>query len=136
MVDAGLVKVVAAGVLAAHGIGHTLGWMPALGVASFQGVTSRSWVLTGILGDGGGRLVAGVLFLVPMAGFLIAAGGLLTGQPWWRGVAVASASVSLLATALYPGAFTTGATAGSVAVNVAVLLGILVAGWGAEAAGA
>lgn len=134
--DAGLIKVVAAGVLAAHGIGHTLGWMPALGVASFQGVSSRSWALTGILGEGGARVVAGVLFLVPMAGFVMAAGGLLTGQPWWRGVAVASAGVSLLGTALYPSAFTTGATAGSVAVNVLVLFGILVAGWGGETAGA
>ena len=134
--DAGLVKVVAAGVLAAHGVGHTLGWMPTLGVATFQGVSSRSWALTGILGDGGARVVAGVLFLVPMAGFLVAAVGLLAGQPWWRQVAVASATVSLLGTALFPAAFTAGSTAGSVVVNMVVLAGILVAGWGAQAAGA
>jgi hypothetical protein len=130
-VDTGLIKVVAAGVLAAHGIGHALGWMPALGVASFQGVSSRSWALTGVLGDGGARMAGGILFIVPMVGFVAAAIGLLTGQPWWRQAAVASASVSLLATALYPQAFTTGATVGSVAVNVVVLYGILVAGWGA-----
>jgi hypothetical protein len=45
---------------------------------------------------------------------------------------VASAAVSLLATALYPSAFTTGSTMGSVAVNVIVLYGILVTRWGAE----
>ena len=134
--DAGLVKVVVAGVLAAHGVGHVLGWMPALGVASFEGVSSRSWALTGVLGDGGARMAGGILFVVPMVGFLAAAVGLLTGQPWWRQAAVGSASISLLATALYPQAFTTGSTVGSVAVNVAVLYGILVAGWGASSASA
>jgi hypothetical protein len=132
--DAGLVKVVVACVIGAHGIGHTLGWLPAFGIAQLQGVSTRSWLLTGIAGDGGSRLVAGVLFLAPMAGFLIAAGGLVTGQPWWRQAAAGSAAVSLLATALYPQAFTTGATAGSVAVNLVVLYGILVANWGADAA--
>jgi hypothetical protein len=130
--DAGLVKVIAAGVLVAHGMGHVLGWMPAFGVASFEGVSSRSWALTGVLGEGGVRMAAGILFVVPMIGFAAAGVGLLTGQPWWRQAAVASASISLLATALYPQAFTTGSTVGSVAVNLVVLYGILVAGWGAR----
>lgn len=134
--DAGLVKVVVAGALAAHGVGHTLGWMPALGVASFESVSSRSWVLSGILGDGGTRMAAGMLFAAPMVGFLVAAVGLITGQPWWRQAAVGSASISLLATALFPQAFTTGSTVGSVAMNVAVLYGIVVAGWGASSASA
>jgi phosphoglycerol transferase MdoB-like AlkP superfamily enzyme len=133
-VDAGLVKLVAGGVLAAHGIGHTLGWMPAFGVAAFQGVSGKSWAMNAVLGDGSARLVSGVLFIVPMVGFLLAAGGLLTGQTWWRQAAVASAAISLLATALYPQAFTTGSTIGSVAVNLVVLYGILVANWGAQGA--
>jgi hypothetical protein len=132
--DAGLVKVVAGCVLAAHGIGHALGWVPAWGITSFQGVSSRSWALTAVIGDPASRAVAGVLFLVPMVGFLVAAGGLLAGQPWWRGAAVASAAVSLVATALYPTAFPTGSTVGSVAANVTVLVGILALGWGTETA--
>ena len=134
--DTGVIKLVACGVLAAHGIGHALGWMPAFGVASFQGVSGRSWALTAVIGDGGARLVCGVLFVVPMVGFVLAAVGLLTGQAWWRQAAVGSAAISLLATALYPHAFTTGSTIGSVIVNVAVLYGILVAGWGAQGAAA
>ena len=134
VVDPNIVKLVAAGILGAHGVGHVLGWMPAWGIAQFEGVSSRSWLLTGIAGDGGARLAAGVLFVVPTVGFVVAAAGLLLGMPWWRQVAIASAAVSLTATALYPGAFTTGATVGSVAVNVVVLYGILVAGWGADAA--
>lgn len=132
--DAGLIKLAVSGVLAAHGIGHALGWMPAMGIAAFEGVSSRSWAVTGILGDNGARLLAGALFIVPMAGFLVAAAGLLTGQAWWRNVAVASAAISLLATALYPHAFTTGSTVGSVTVDVVVLYGILVGSWGSEAA--
>jgi hypothetical protein len=75
-----------------------------------------------------------VLFLAPTVGFVAAAAGLLLGMPWWRPVAVGSAAVSLAATALFPQAFTTGSAAGSVAVNLVVLYGILVAGWGSDAA--
>ena len=43
--DGTLVKVVVAGVLGAHGIGHVLGWMPAARVARFDGTSSGSWLL-------------------------------------------------------------------------------------------
>jgi hypothetical protein len=49
-------------------------------------------------------------------------------------VAVVSAALSLSATVLYPQAFTTGSTIGSVVVDLAVLYGILVAQWGAGTA--
>lgn len=130
--DAGLVKIVVAGVVAAHGVGHLLGWVPAWGLASFDGLSSRSWLLTGFAGDGIARLAAGVLFLIPFVGFMIAAAGLLLGQPSWRQVAVGSAIVSLAATALFPQSFATSSTIGSVAVDLAVLYGILVAHWGTD----
>lgn len=130
--DGMLLKVIAAGVIGAHGIGHVMGWFPAWGIASFPGMSSHSWLLSGIIGDGGAKLVAGVIFLVPTIGFLAAAVGLLAGQPWWRQVAIGSAVVSLAGTALYPQAFVTGSTIGSIAVNVLVLYGLVVAGWGTE----
>ncbi|MEW6223854.1 MAG: hypothetical protein AB1627_04425 [Chloroflexota bacterium] len=134
--DAGIMKLVVAGVIGAHGVGHVMGWLPALGVARIEGVSSGSWLLTGLVGDGGTRLAAGVIFLLPTVGFVAAAAGLFTGQPWWRQVAVGSAALSLAGTALFPQAFPTGSTIGSVAVNLAVLGGILLAGWGADAAAA
>jgi hypothetical protein len=134
--DGMLVKVVVAGVLGAHGIGHVLGWMPALGLARFAGTSSVSWLLGGLVGDGMTRAVAAALFLVPTAGFLAAAVGLLLGQPWWRPVAAASAAVSLAGTALHPAALPTGSTIGSVAVNLVVLYGVIVAAWGTDTAGA
>ena len=134
--DAGIMRLVVVGVIGAHGVGHVMGWLPALGVARIEGASTGSWLLTGIVGDGGARLAAGVIFLLPTVGFVAAAAGLFTGQPWWRQVAVGSAALSLAGTALFPQAFPTGSTIGSVAVNLAVLGGILLAGWGADAAAA
>lgn len=134
--DGMLVKVVVAGVLGAHGVGHALGWMPALGLARFAGTSGGSWLLGGLVGEGPTRFVAAGIFLVPTIGFVAAAAGLLLGQPWWRPVAVVSATVSLAGTALYPTAFPTSSTVGSVAVNLLVICGIVVAGWGADPAAA
>jgi UPF0716 family protein affecting phage T7 exclusion len=132
--DAGIARLIVAGIIGAHGIGHVLGWLPALGVVRFEGTAVDSWLISGVAGDGGSRLVAAVLFLVPTVGFVAAAIGLLTGQPWWRQAAVGSAAVSLAGTALYPHAFPAGSTVGSVVVNVAILGGVLVLGWGADGA--
>src|SRR3974377_1701631 len=99
--DAGVVRIVAAGVLAAQGIGHALGWMPAWGIAKFEGMSSHSCLVSGLAGDNAARLLAGAVFVVPTVGFVAAAVGLLTGQPWWRQAAVASATTSLLCTALF-----------------------------------
>ena len=134
--DGMLVKVVVAGVLAAHGVGHVLGWLPALGLARIEGTSGGSWLVSGIGGEGIVRLVAAGLFVIPTVGFVVVAAGLLAGQPWWRPVAVASAAISLAGTALYPGAFPASSTVGAVAVNALVMYGLLIAGWGTEAAGA
>jgi hypothetical protein len=131
--DAGVVRIVATGVLAAQGIGHALGWMPVWGIAKFEGMSSHSRLVSGLAGDNAARLLAGAVFVVPTVGFVAAAVGLLTGQPWWRQAAVASATTSLLCTALFPQAFSPSSTVGSVAVDVAVLFGILSMGWGAQA---
>lgn len=132
--DAGFARLIVAGIIGAHGIGHVLGWLPALGVVRFEGTAVDSWLISGVSGDGGNRLVATVLFLVPTVGFVAAAIGLLTGQPWWRQAAVGSAAVSLAGTALFPHAFPAGSTVGSVVVNVAILGGVLVLRWGADGA--
>jgi hypothetical protein len=130
-----VVTVVAGGVVGAHGLGHVLGWMPAWGIAKFEGVSSESWLLGSVVGEVGERFAAGALYLVPMIGFGIAAVGLLSGQAWWRPLAAASACVSLAATALFPHAFPLGSTIGSVAVNAAVIAWV-VSGWGVADAAA
>lgn len=127
--DPNLVKLAVGGVIGAHGFGHVLGWMPAWGIARFEGMSSHSWLLSGVLGESGAKLGAGLLFVLPTVGFVVAAAGLLTGQSWWRQMAVGSAAVSLACTALYPQAYSTSSTVGAVAVNLAVLYAVLVANW-------
>ena len=119
---------VAGGIVGAHGIGHVLGWLPALGLARFEGVSGRSWVF-GQLGEGIERVAGGLLFALPTVGFAAVAAGLLSGQPWLRGVAVASAAVSVVATAAFPRALPTSSTVGSVLVNAAVLVVVLGTSW-------
>ncbi len=128
--DGMTVRLLVTGILGAHGFGHVLGWMLAWGVARFEGVSSRSWALSPLMGDDAARIAAGLLFVVPTIGFLVAAGGLVTGQPWWRTVAVASAAVSIGCTVLFPQAFTASSTVGSLAVNAMVLVGLLATDWG------
>jgi len=120
--------VVAGGVVGAHGLGHVLGWLPAWGLAKFEGVSSASWLVGG-LGETAERAIAGAMFLAPTAGFVAAAAAMFTGHGWFRGVALTSAAVSLAATAIFPRAFPLGSTVGSVAVNLAVLAGLLLTSW-------
>ena len=92
--DAMVVKVVVAGVLGAHGIGHVLGWMPALGSGA---VRRRRRAAAGCSRRHGRRgrrprCWRSACSSCPTAGFIAAAIGLLLGQPWWRSVAVASAA--------------------------------------------
>ena len=65
---------------------------------------------------------------------MVAAAGLMLGQPWWRSVAVGSAAVSLAAIGLFPHALPTGPLAGAVVVDVAVIGCLLVLGWPAVSA--
>jgi hypothetical protein len=132
--DGTIVKLIAAGVIGAHGIGHSLGWIPLFGVR-LEGLSQQSWLLTTIAGEAPTRIAAGLMFVIPTVGFVAAAAGLLTGQPWWRQVAVASAGMSLAASAVFPQAFSTSSTVGSVAVNVVVLYAVLVSRWGLDPVG-
>ncbi len=122
-----LLKLVIGVAIGTHGIGHVLGWMPAWGIAKFEGMSSRSWILTEMLGDGASRALGGALWLAPTIGFVIAAAGLLTGQSWWRPIAAGSGVVSLAAVALFWDALPTSSRAGCIAVDLAVVVGLLAA---------
>ena len=133
--DATMVRVVVAGVIGAHGVGHVMGWMPALGIASIEGSSGSSWILRGrratMRAPDRGRPVR------PADDRLHRGGGRPPARPaWWRPVAAASATVSLAATALFPHAFPVGSTIGSVAVNVLVLDGVLASDWNSSGAAA
>ena len=139
-------RIIIAGVLAFHGVGHAMGIIPALQLHFFQKQTgawaqnwsNHSWLLTPFLGDAASRILAIILFAVPLVGFVGAALGLmgwLVPHEWWRSLAIVSAVVSLIALGLFWNAFIYlfPHKVGSIAVNVAVLVGLLWVNWPSEA---
>jgi hypothetical protein len=123
-----LLKLVVAGVAGAHGIGHVLGWMPAWGITKFEGLSSRSWLLSDALGDGLTRALGGARWLAPTIGFVVAAGGFFADQSWWRPLATASAVASLVAIVLFWEALPAGSRIGAIAVNLAAI-GAVATNW-------
>lgn len=120
-------------VLLLHGVGHALGVL-SLAPHDRASWSPRSWLLTDTLGETVTNVLdtvlwslGGILFVVAGLGLL----GLIVPQEWWRGAAVAGAIVSLLTIGLFWEAlpFFMPNKVGAIAVDVAVLVGILVAAW-------
>lgn len=141
-----LLRAIIAAVFAFHGIGHAMGVIPALGFVSgeassqswLRNWSSRSWLLTDLLGDSVGRTICVVLYSAALVGFLVAALALLgwiVPHEWWRTLAVVSAVISLVAILLYWNALILlfPHKIGALAVNIAVLICLLALNWPAEA---
>lgn len=120
-------------VLILHGVGHLLGILAltSLGGDNWNG---RSWLLTDSLGDGAAKTISAVLWAVGLVVFVVAGFALLEiGFPesWWKPLAVFGAVVSLVALTLFwnsfPALFPN--KIGAIAVNLAALIGILIADW-------
>ena len=108
-------------ILGAHGIGHILGWGPAIGISwNSPSLNLTSWLLEGVAA----RVLAGILFALATIGFLASAVALYAGLPWLRVMAVMSALVSLAATGIFPHALPTSSLIGCTAVNLAVIVAI------------
>jgi hypothetical protein len=100
--------------------------------------SSRSWLLSDLLGDTASRIICAGLFLAAFIGFIGAALGLLgvlVPHQWWRTLAVAAAVISLVALALFWKAFVLlfPHKVGNIGVNIAVLVCLLRANWPMEA---
>lgn len=119
-----------------HGIGHIMCIMPALGMNISPTWNSNSWLLTDLLGQRVTDVVAVIIWLLVVIGFLLAALALLGwGVPheWWRPLAVGSAVISLIGIVLFWNAFAAWFNkAGAITVDLAVLIGLLVLQWPAE----
>jgi hypothetical protein len=120
-------------VLIVHGVGHTMGILPALGLASTDTWHSRSRLLTPVLGDKAARAISVILWLVAVLGAIgagLGAFGLPVTQSSWRTLAVVSAIVSLVGLVLFWNAFSAFFNkAGAIGVDVASLVGILMLNW-------
>jgi hypothetical protein len=141
-----VLRAIIAFVFAFHGVGHAMGILPALGVVNVEGSdqgwlknwSSRSWLLTDILGDTASRVLCAILYGAALVGFIAAALALLGwGIPhdWWRTLAVVSAIISLVGLLLYWNAliFLFPHKVGALAVNIATLVCLLLLNWPTEA---
>ena len=125
-------------VLMIHGLGHFLGVLALTSIGS-ESWNTRSWLLTEAIGDGPARVVSTVLWVSSMALFVIAGLAILgVGAPFasWRTLAVGGAALSLIAMVLFWDAFPVlfPNKVGSIAIDLAVLIGVLVIHWPTDAA--
>jgi hypothetical protein len=85
--------------LVLHGFVHMLYFAQSAGRFQLKpGMTwpAGSWLLARALGEKATRTFASVVCVLVAAGLVISAVGLISGQAWWRSVAVGSAAVSAL----------------------------------------
>ena len=124
-------KIVVALVLFAHGIGHVMGPLQVLNVATVNPQwNGDSWALGGI-GTTAAHAVGISLWVLAAIGFSAAAAVVMGWLPadWWQPVALASSIVSLAAIALFPLAFPTFSTIGAAVVDLIVIGAVAWADW-------
>jgi hypothetical protein len=94
--------------LFAPGIGHLLFLTNSWGIWK-GGDEGRSWLVSGILSAGQTvEGIFGLLWLIPLVGFVAVSWGYLTHQGWWPQLALASAVISLEMIVLWWGGLVVG----------------------------
>jgi len=116
-----ILRILIAGALFVHGVGHTLGfWMPA-----------RSWLFPN-LGEATLRIFSSIFWIFAAVGFLAALLGflgVLVPSSMWRPLAVGSAIVSILGLVLFWGTWPAFNTIGALGMNIVVLVTQLWLSW-------
>lgn len=118
-------------VLVAHGVGHSLGLLQLLRIATVNpGWQGDSWLI-GSLGTGVTQAVGACLWALAIVGFAALAAIVAGWLPitWFRPVAIGAAAVSLAGLAVFPTAFPATSSIGALAVDIAVLVGVVVMRW-------
>jgi hypothetical protein len=135
------IKLIAAGVLLLHGLGHggalgALAWIrlrPAANTGDWQ--AARSWIIPSLPADTATTL-ASAFWIVALVGFVIAAmsfWGVVIPGSVWRPLAVASALVSIAGITFFFGTWPMFNTLAALAVNAAVLAAVLWLRWPSQA---
>ena len=113
-----------AAILGLHGVIHVLGFLSTWQMGAFTAVSATPLYPSGLATGSPVVLVLGVLWLITMAAFLLAAIGVVLRVAWWKSVAVSAACVSLvLCIAWWNSAWF------GVLIDVAILLGVLISTW-------
>jgi hypothetical protein len=111
--------------LFAHGIGHLLFLTNSWGVWK-GGDEVRSWLFSGMLGAGQTvEGIFGLLWLIPLVGFVAVSWGYLTHQGWWAQLALASAIISLAMIVLWWGGLVVGSAFFALVFDLAVIAVVL-----------
>jgi len=127
-------QIVIAVVLAAHGIGHSLGLFPLVSLAPTSALprwTGESWLMPG-LAPLLARAIGGLAWLVAGIGFVLLAAVVMgwLADSWWQPLAVVASAISLLALVVFPAGFPTPVNlVGAAAVDLAVLVAVVWFGW-------
>jgi hypothetical protein len=117
-----LVRYLIAIVLFAHGVGQLLFVANSLGYWR-GGEAGRSWLFSGMLGAGQTvEGIFGLLWLVPLIGFLAISWGYFTQQGWWPQLALASAVISLAMIVLWWGGINTSSAFFALVVDIIVIM--------------
>jgi hypothetical protein len=135
------IKLIAAGVLLLHGLGHggalgALAWIQ-LSPGSDTGawLAARSWLVPALSANTATTL-ASVFWIVAMVGFVVAAMslfGVVFPSSVWQPLAVVSAVVSIVGIVLFFGTWPMFNTIAALGVNAVVLVAVLWLHWPSEA---
>jgi hypothetical protein len=113
--------------VAMHGIGHVLFFGPAIGLADWG--SGHSWLLTGLLGDGVARTIAGAIWVSAGALFIVGVAGFVRDAEWWRAATIAAAAISLIGTVVYFDGVKQPSGVAALVFNILVLGALVVARW-------
>ena len=120
-----------------HGIGHGQGIVASLGLLNSETWNVRSWLFDNLIGEKASRMLAMVLFIICVLGFLATAFSFLgIGIPHyaWRTMAIIFAIPSVLSLIAYWNAFAMFFNkVGAIGVNGWILIGLLLLKWPSEA---
>jgi hypothetical protein len=111
--------------LFAHGIGHLLFLTNSWGIWK-GGDEVRSWLFSGMLGAGQTvEGIFGLLWLIPLMGFVAASWRYLTHQGRWPQLALVSAAISLAMIVLWWGGLVVGSAFFALVFDLAVIAVVL-----------
>lgn len=116
-----MIKIGVVALLAVHGLIHTMGFLGTMGLAQFEGA---SRVPTNVIVAGPEDLIVrilGLVWLIALAGFLLAAVLLVMDAAAWRPVAMASVAVSMVVVILWWGNAPMGAVANALVLAAVIL---------------
>jgi hypothetical protein len=134
-------RLLAAGVLLVHGLGHggalgALAWIRlSPGTPTGGWLAARSWLVPSLPGDTA-TTIASAFWIVSLVGFVITAmsfWGVIVPGDVWRPLAVASALVSIAGIAFFFGTWPTLYTLAALGMNVVVLVAVLWLHWPPQA---